>query len=82
MATNKQKKESLGNPSAQEQKGGGLKEKIGHFQEKVTDLKNRGFVPLGTMVLDGGASVETQRVEMMQAQSKMIGGSEIGRAHV
>lgn len=75
MATNKQKKESLGNPSAQEQKGGGLKEKIGHFQEKVTDLKNRGFVPLGTMVLDGGASVETQRVEMMQAQSKMIGGS-------
>lgn len=75
MATNKQKKEAPGNPLAQEQKGGGLKEKIGQFQEKVTDLKNRGFVPLGMMVLDGEASIETQRAEMMQAQSKMIGGS-------
>lgn len=75
MAINKQKKASPGNLSAQEQKGGGLKEKIGQFQEKVTDLKNRGFILLGPMVLDGEASIEVQRAEMMQAQSKMIGGS-------
>lgn len=74
MATNKQKKATPGNPSAQEQKGGGLKEKIGQFQEKVTDLKNRGYVPLGPMVLDGEPSIETQRAEMMQAQSRMIAG--------
>lgn len=58
-------------------KSGGVKNQIDEFRNKVEDLKNKGFVPLGSFTLDSGNkdAYDRECVSLSRRNAEIIGGA-------